>query len=70
MTHLLMGIDPHWIIREPYIPVVNKPGVLKAADLGIRVNDGARVFIFPNVGSYFGGDLIAGIFFANLHRQS
>ena len=70
MTHLLIGIDPRWIIREPYIPVVNKPGILKAADLGIQVNDGARVFIFPNVGSYFGGDLIAGIFFANLHRQS
>ena len=62
MTHLFMGIDPRWIIREPYIPVVNKPGILKAADLGIQVNDAARVFIFPNVGSYFGGDLIAGIF--------
>jgi uncharacterized 2Fe-2S/4Fe-4S cluster protein (DUF4445 family) len=70
MTHLLMGIDPRWIIREPYIPLINKPGILKATDLGIQVNDGARVFIFPNVGSYFGGDLIAGIFFANLHRQS
>ena len=20
MTHLFMGLDPHWIIREPYIP--------------------------------------------------
>jgi uncharacterized 2Fe-2S/4Fe-4S cluster protein (DUF4445 family) len=70
MTHLFMGIDPRWIIREPYIPLINKPGILKATDLGIQVNDGARVFIFPNIGSYFGGDLIAGIFFANLHRQS
>jgi len=70
MTHLFMGIDPHGIIREPYIPVVNKPGILKAADLGIQVNNGARVFIFPNVGSYFGGDLIAGIFFAGLHKLS
>ena len=70
MTHLFMGMDPRWIIREPYIPVVNKPGVLKAAELGIQVNAGARVFIFPNVGSYFGGDLIAGIFFADLHKQS
>jgi uncharacterized 2Fe-2S/4Fe-4S cluster protein (DUF4445 family) len=68
MTHLLMGLDPRWIIREPYIPVINTPGILKAAELGIRVNAGARVFIFPNVGSYFGGDLIAGIFFAGLHQ--
>ena len=69
MTHLFMGVDPRRIIREPYIPAVNTPGILKAADLGIQVNDTARVFIFPNVGSYFGGDLIAGIFFAGLHRQ-
>ena len=70
MTHLFMGLDPRWIIREPYIPVVNTPEILKAAELGIQVNPGARAFIFPNVGSYFGGDLIAGIFFANLHQQS
>ena len=70
MTHLFMGLDPRWIIREPYIPVTNKPGIVKAAELGIQVNAGARVFIFPNVGSYFGGDLIAGIFFAGLHKRS
>ncbi len=68
MTHLFMGLDPRWIIREPYIPVVNKPEVLKAAELGIQVNTAARVFIFPNVGSYCGGDLIAGIFFAGFHK--
>jgi uncharacterized 2Fe-2S/4Fe-4S cluster protein (DUF4445 family) len=67
MTHLLMGLNPRWIIREPYIPVVNKPGVLKAAELGLQVNPAARIFIFPNVGSYFGGDLIAGILCAGLH---
>ena len=68
MTHLFMGLDPRWIIREPYIPAINTPGVSKAAELGLQVNSGARVFIFPNVGSYFGGDLIAGIFFAGLHK--
>jgi hypothetical protein len=28
-THLTMGLNPHWIIREPYIPVVNIPDVSK-----------------------------------------
>ena len=70
MTHLFMGVNPRWIIREPYIPAINKPGVIKAAELGIQVNARARVFIFPNVGSYFGGDLIAGIFFAGFHKLS
>ena len=69
MTHLFMGLDPRWIIREPYIPVINRPGLLKSADLGLAFNPRARVFIFPNIGSYFGGDLIAGILFAGLHQK-
>jgi len=68
MTHLFMSLDPRWIIREPYIPVVNRPGVLKAADLGIEAGPFARVRVFPNIGSYFGGDLIAGILYSGLHR--
>jgi len=70
MTHLIMGFNPRWIIREPYIPVVNNPGVVKAVELGLRVNPMARVFIYPNIGSYFGGDLIAGILYTELHRAS
>lgn len=68
MTHLFMGIEPHWIIREPYIPAINNPGVVKADELGIKANPFARVLIFPNVGSYFGGDLIAGILFSGMNR--
>ncbi|CAB1061363.1 Methyltransferase corrinoid activation protein [Olavius sp. associated proteobacterium Delta 1] len=70
MTHLLMGLNPRWIIREPYIPVVNRPGILKAAELGLQLNPAARIFVFPNIGSYFGGDMIAGILFAGLHCAS
>jgi uncharacterized 2Fe-2S/4Fe-4S cluster protein (DUF4445 family) len=70
MTHLFLGIHPRWMIREPYIPVVNKPEILKAADLGLQVNPATRLFIFPNVGSYFGGDLIAGILYSGLCSAS
>ncbi len=69
MTHLFMGLNPHWMIREPYIPVVNTPDAVKAEELGIRLNPLARTLIFPNVGSYFGGDLIAGILFAGMNTS-
>jgi uncharacterized 2Fe-2S/4Fe-4S cluster protein (DUF4445 family) len=69
MTHLFLGIEPRYIIREPYIPAVNRPGLFKAADLGLRVSSHARVFVFPNIGSYFGGDLIAGIIYSNIHKK-
>lgn len=66
MAHLFMGLNPRWIIREPYIPVVNRPGIPLAAKLGLDVGTGARIVIFPNIGSYFGGDLIAGILYSGL----
>lgn len=61
MTHLFLGIDPHWLCREPYIPAANRFPVFKASEIGIGIHPDAPVLIFPNVGSYFGGDLIAGI---------
>ena len=69
MTHLFMGLNPRWIIREPYIPAVNKPPVVKAGAVGVRVNPLARVLIFPNIGSYFGGDLIAGILCSEIYKN-
>ncbi len=68
MTHLFLDLDPHWIIREPYIPVINRPNFLKASDIGLMTNLFSRVFVFPNIGSYFGGDLIAGILFSGLNK--
>jgi len=29
----------------------------------------SRVFVFPNVGSYFGGDIIAGILYSGMHKK-
>jgi uncharacterized 2Fe-2S/4Fe-4S cluster protein (DUF4445 family) len=69
MTHLFLGLNPRWIIREPYIPVVNRPGTFRAAQLRLQAASNARVFIFPNIGSYFGGDLIAGILYSGLDQR-
>ena len=42
---------------------------MKASELGIRINPGARVLIFPNIGSYFGGDLVAGILYSGMNTS-
>ncbi|MBW1681119.1 MAG: DUF4445 domain-containing protein [Deltaproteobacteria bacterium] len=69
MTHLFLGLDPYGLCREPYIPVVNRAPVLKARDLGVAIHPEGPVLIFPNVGSYFGGDLIAGILASGMTRH-
>ena len=69
MTHLFLGFPPQAIIREPYIPVINRQIVFTAIELGIKINPCARLFVFPNIGSYFGGDLISGILALDMHHQ-
>ncbi len=68
MTHLFLGLPPKWIIREPYIPAVNRPELQKAAELGLNISPQGRVFVFPNVAAYFGGDLIAGVVYSGMSR--
>lgn len=68
MTHLLLGLDPRGIIREPYIPAVNTPGLLRPGAFGLELAPSARALIFPSVGSYFGGDLIAGILYSGMDQ--
>jgi uncharacterized 2Fe-2S/4Fe-4S cluster protein (DUF4445 family) len=70
MSHFLLGLDPANICREPYIPVANRFPFFHAVDLGLRVHPRALVYLFPNVGSYFGGDLIAGILASGMWRAS
>ena len=66
MTHFLLGLPVRTLIREPYVPVVNRPGELTAVDVGLEVAPGAPVLIMPNKGSYFGGDLMAGLVVSGL----
>jgi uncharacterized 2Fe-2S/4Fe-4S cluster protein (DUF4445 family) len=48
---------------------VNIPDTLKARAVGLDIHDRGLVFLFPNIGSYFGGDLVAGILFADLDQK-
>jgi uncharacterized 2Fe-2S/4Fe-4S cluster protein (DUF4445 family) len=69
MSHLFLGLDPYWICREPYIPSINRFDVIFASRLGLFIHPYAPVLVIPNVGSYFGGDLIAGILASGMTRR-
>jgi len=69
MSHFLFGLDPYTICREPYIPVANNFKIMPARELNIDVNKNAHVFVFPNIGSYFGGDLISGILHTKIYKH-
>jgi uncharacterized 2Fe-2S/4Fe-4S cluster protein (DUF4445 family) len=69
MTHFFLGLDVQSIPREPYIPLVNRPSPFLARDVGLQLAPRAVAWALPNVGSYFGGDLVAGIVAADLHQR-
>ncbi len=70
MTHFLLGLSPHHLCREPYIPMVNTPDLVRAKDLDIAIEPMALIWVMPGVGSYFGGDLIAGIIATGLDEET
>ena len=69
MCHLFLGLDPGNICREPYIPVVNRFDLIRPGEIGINVHPRAWLYCFPNIGSYFGGDLLAGILASGMHLR-
>ncbi len=68
MTHFFLGLDVRTIPAAPFVPVVRVPGFFSAGELGLDINPEAAVFVFPNAGSYVGGDITAGIIAAGMHR--
>jgi len=69
MIHLALGLDPSRICQEPYIPVVNSAGYFRADDLGLMINSNGIVYCLPSIGSYVGGDVIAGIVVSGMHNH-
>jgi len=61
MTHMLLGIDPAYIIAEPYVPVVQRALSVAAGRIGIAINQNSGLFAFPAVSDFIGGDIIADI---------
>ena len=70
MIHLLLGVDPATLCREPYIPLVNRLDTLHGMDLGVTLHPYSPVWIMPSVGSYFGGDLVSGIIASGMDKKS
>jgi uncharacterized 2Fe-2S/4Fe-4S cluster protein (DUF4445 family) len=66
MTHLLLGLDPEYIRLEPYTPTLLEMPYLSAGQVGIRINPESWICFSPNVGSYVGGDITAGLLCTDL----
>jgi len=68
MHHLLLKIPPTFLARAPYVPVITDPLVVGAAQLDIKINPVGKVFAFPNIAGFVGGDTVAAALAAELDK--
>ncbi|MDR2570676.1 MAG: ASKHA domain-containing protein, partial [Oscillospiraceae bacterium] len=61
MNHLLLGIDANSIRIEPYEPAMLEFESYDPHDIGITLSWNAKLILAPNIGSYVGGDITAGV---------
>lgn len=69
MIHLLLRVDPTHIRREPYIPTVNFPPILKATEAGININQHGLLYCVPSVAGYIGGDTTSGVLSSGFYKE-
>lgn len=70
MSHLLLGLDPKFIREAPYVPISNHMPLTRAAALGIDAHPSVRLFLYPSVASYVGGDITSGVHACQMHKNS
>ncbi|MBS3764107.1 MAG: DUF4445 domain-containing protein [Planctomycetes bacterium] len=68
MTHLLLGMEPAWIRREPYVGCSYRLPPMRAAELGLHIHPDGLLYCLPSVSSYVGGDITAGVIATKLYQ--
>jgi uncharacterized 2Fe-2S/4Fe-4S cluster protein (DUF4445 family) len=69
MTQLALGIDPEPVGVAPFIMAARSYPDLPAAELGLRLHPRARATVFPALGAYVGGDIVAGLLATGMSRD-
>jgi len=68
MQQLLCGLDPSALGEVPFVQTFDGALTIPAQVLGLAVNPGCEVFVFPQVGGFVGGDTVAGMLAAGLEK--
>ncbi|MEW6594549.1 MAG: ASKHA domain-containing protein [Thermodesulfobacteriota bacterium] len=69
MSHLLLGLNPKYLREAPYVPTCSHFPLTRAASLGIHAHPSVRLFLYPAVASYVGGDIISGVHACQMYKS-
>ena len=69
MTALALGVDPAPLGVAPFIMACGSYPEMPAAELGLRLHPRAQATVFPALGAYVGGDVLAGLLASGMTRD-
>jgi uncharacterized 2Fe-2S/4Fe-4S cluster protein (DUF4445 family) len=69
MTQLALGIDPEPVGVAPFVMATREYPELPASALGLALHPNARANVFPALGAYVGGDIVAGLLATGMTRD-
>jgi uncharacterized 2Fe-2S/4Fe-4S cluster protein (DUF4445 family) len=69
MIQLALGIDPEPLSMAPFVVATHTFPPSRASEFGVAVHPLAPAFVFPSLGAYVGGDIVAGMLATGLTRD-
>jgi len=69
MMSLALGIDPEPLSMAPFVVAAHELPPALASDFGVPAHRRAPAFVFPSLGAYVGGDIVAGMLATGLTRD-
>ena len=69
MMQLALGIDPEPLSMAPFVVSTHTFPPVAASEFGVAVHPRAPAFVFPSLGAYVGGDIVAGMLATGLTRD-
>jgi uncharacterized 2Fe-2S/4Fe-4S cluster protein (DUF4445 family) len=69
MMQLALGVDPEPLSMAPFVVSTHAWPQVRAADFGLAVHPRAPAYVFPSLGAYVGGDIVAGMLATGLTRD-
>ena len=69
MTQLMLGVNPRYIRRSPYVPASTLYPPIAAKEIGIELGNHVTALVYPQVSSYVGGDIVAGVMGSGMYRN-
>jgi uncharacterized 2Fe-2S/4Fe-4S cluster protein (DUF4445 family) len=69
MEQLFSGVDPKSLGEMPFVSTFSRGMMLEAEDFDLPINEAARIYLFPIIGGFVGGDTSACILSSEIYNE-